>query len=114
MNHFRLDDMVKGWFVGAFNPTAYSTDTCEVAVKHYKSGDKEARHLHKIATEITLVLQGTIRMNGQTWTEGDLIVLSPGESTDFEALSLVTSVVVKVPGALDDKYQVPLNPETNS
>jgi hypothetical protein len=33
MNHARYEDMIKGWFVGGFNPTAFNTAACEVAVK---------------------------------------------------------------------------------
>ena len=104
MNHARLGDMVKGWFVGGFEPTALKTDACEVAVKNYSAGEKEDAHYHKIATEVTLILSGRVRMLDQEWCAGDIVVLSPGEVTDFEALSDSTNVVIKVPGALDDKY----------
>lgn len=106
MKSAKLDAMTKGWFVGAFNPTAFSTDACEVAVKTYKAGEKENAHYHKVATEITLVISGTIRMAGQEWHAGDIIVLSPGEVTDFEAVTDATNVVVKTPGALNDKFCV--------
>ena len=106
MNHSRLEDMVKGWFVGGFDPAAYNTDVCEVAVKSYSAGDKENAHYHKIATEITLILNGRVRMMGQEWKTGDIVVLNPGEVSDFEALTDSSNVVVKVPGALNDKYPV--------
>lgn len=106
MKHDRLDQMFKGWFVGAFEPTAFSTDACEVAVKSYKSGDHEDKHYHKVATEITLILNGKVRMLEKIWTNGDIITISPGESTAFEAITDTLTVVVKVPGALDDKYQL--------
>lgn len=106
MIHARLEDMVKGWFVGGFTPTAYQTEACEVAVKYYKIGDYEAAHFHKIATEITLVLSGRVRMAGCEWEAGDIIVLKPGEKTDFEALTDAVNVVVKVPGAMNDKYPI--------
>lgn len=96
--------MVKGWFVGGFQPAAYSTEACEVAVKRYAASDREALHHHLIATEITLVLSGRIRLAGRECAEGDILVLSPGEATDFEAITDCTTVVVKVPGALNDKY----------
>jgi len=102
----RLNEMVKGWFVGKFTPSAYSTDACEVAVKYYKEEDKEAMHKHLVATEITVVLNGRLRMRGQEWQTGDIVVLAPGEETDFEALTDCATVVVKVPGALGDKYFV--------
>lgn len=106
MNHARLEDMTKGWFVGQFSPTAHMTQNCEVAVKHYKAGDFEAAHYHKIATEITLVISGRVRMAGKEWTAGDIIVLAPGEPTDFEALTDAVNVVVKTPGALNDKFNL--------
>jgi quercetin dioxygenase-like cupin family protein len=106
MKHESLKNMVKGWFVGGFNPTAFSTDACEVAVKSYKAGDKESAHYHKVATEITLVLSGRVRMADKEWGEGDIVVLEPGDITDFEALTDAVNVVVKTPGALNDKYVV--------
>lgn len=106
MNSGRLEDMVKGWFVGAFNPTVHSTDACEVAIKHYKQGDAEGRHMHKIATEVTAIVSGEVRMCGRDWRAGDIISIAPGESTDFLALTDAITVVVKQPGALDDKYVI--------
>jgi len=104
MKTARIEDMVRGWFVGAFNPTALHSDACEVAVRSYKAGESEALHMHKVATEVTMVLSGTVRMAGREWNAGDIIVLEPGEATDFEAVTDAVNVVVKVPGALNDKY----------
>jgi quercetin dioxygenase-like cupin family protein len=106
MKTAHLDDMFKGWFIGNFTPTVLSTETCEVAVKRYRAGEQESAHFHKIATEVTLVLSGQIRMAGKEWGPGDIIVLSPGEVTDFEALTDAVNVVVKTPGATNDKYLV--------
>lgn len=106
VKHDRLERMVKGWFVGAFKPTAHSTKACEVAVKHYQTGDYEPAHYHKVATEITLVLAGQVFMLDRLWLEGDIVTLTPGEVTDFKAVTDALTVVVKVPGALDDKYLV--------
>jgi hypothetical protein len=76
-----------------------------VAVKHYKKGDYEGRHLHKIATEYTVIITGRVRMNGVEYGPGDIIVMEPHEATDFEVLSdIAVNVVVKMPGANDDKY----------
>lgn len=104
MNQAHLKDMVNGWFIGGFNPTALTTQACEVAVKTYKAGDFERKHFHKVATEVTLVLVGRVKMMGREWQAGDIIILEPGEVTDFEALTDASNVVVKVPGALEDKY----------
>lgn len=106
MKTARLDDMVKGWFVGNFEPTLYKTNDCEVAVKSYKKGDREEEHYHKIATELTAVVSGKVRMFGQIFDAGTVIVVEPGEATDFEAIEDTVNVVVKLPGANNDKYIV--------
>lgn len=102
----RLENMVKGWFVGAFDPTVLATNDCEVAVKRYSAGEAEQAHYHKIATEVTLILDGLVEMCGRTWGAGDIVTIPPGEATAFRALEDATTVVVKVPGVLDDKYMV--------
>ena len=104
MRAARLEEMVKGWFVGDFAPTLCPTQACEVAVKHYAAGASEALHHHKIATEITVIISGTVRMAGREWVAGDIVVLEPGEPSAFEALTDAVNVVVKLPGAPDDKY----------
>ena len=100
----KLDTMVNGWFVGNFEPTLLKTTDVEVAVKSYKKGDCEEKHYHKIATEITVIVSGKVKMNNTIYEAGDIIVIEPNESTDFEALEDTVCSVVKYPGANDDKY----------
>lgn len=106
MKTAKLDQMVKGWFIGNFEPTLYATNGVEVAVKQYRAGDCEQAHYHKIATEFTVVLSGRVRMNGAEYSQGDIVVIEPGEAADFEALEDSANVVVKIPGANNDKYVV--------
>lgn len=100
----KLETMVKGWFVGNFAPTLHQTGDVEVAVKDYRAGDYEDWHFHKIAREITVIIAGEVEMNGARYGQGDMIVIEPGEGTDFRALTDTTNVVVKIPGASNDKY----------
>lgn len=104
MKTARLENMVKGWFVGNFDPTLLRTNDVEVAVKEYHKGDYENRHHHKISTEITVISNGRVRMNGVEYGKGDIIIVEPNHSTDFEALEDTITTVVKFPGANDDKY----------
>lgn len=101
----KLDDMTKGWFVGNFDPTLFRTDAVEVAVKHYHAGDYEAAHYHRIVTELTVIVTGRVRMNDTEYSAGDVIVMEPGDVTDFEALTDAVSTVVKLPGISNDKYE---------
>ncbi len=107
MKRASLDDMIKGWFIGNFEPSLYKTNDVEIAVKRYKKGDYEEKHFHKIATEYTCIINGRVRMNDAIYNSGDIIVMEPGEATDFECLEDGTvNVVVKMPGINNDKYKI--------
>lgn len=103
----KLDDMVKGWFIGNFKPSLLQTNDVEVAVKKYNRGDYEESHYHILATEYTVIISGKVRMNSVEYMAGDIIVMEPFEATDFECLEDNTiNVVVKLPGVNNDKYLV--------
>ena len=104
MKHYKLNEMVKGWFVGDFEPTVIKTDQFEVGVKYYSKGDVEPLHHHKVATELTVVVSGSVEMFGRIFVEGDIIEVLPGESTSFKALMNSVTVVVKRPSIANDKY----------
>lgn len=100
----KLKDFFKGWVVGNFEPSLFKTDDFEVAVKKYKRGDYEEKHYHKIATEITIIAEGSVRMNGELYSTGDVITIEPGEATDFKVLHDTTTTVIKFPCVEGDKY----------
>ena len=104
MKQHKLSEMVKGWFVGHFTPTAYTTDAAEVGVKEYRAGDTESAHYHKVATELTVIASGRVRMFGREFGAGEIITVEPGEVTAFEALADTITVVVKLPSVPDDKF----------
>ena len=105
LERFSLDQFTKGWFVGRFEPTLLATDGVEVAVKHYRSGDHEPAHHHKVATELTAVIAGRVQMSGEEIGPGEIIRIAAGQSTDFHAVTDATTVVVKVPCVAGDKYE---------
>lgn len=96
--------MTKGWFIGEFKPSIYPTENVEVAVKKYKKGEKEDIHHHRKATEITVVVSGAVKMNNLVFKQDEIITIDPYEATDFLALEDTVTVVVKIPGSLNDKY----------
>jgi len=103
---YKLGEMKGGWFVGDFTPTLFESGECEVACKRYRAGDSESRHVHKIATEITLIVSGRVLMNGVEYGTDDIVYLEPGVATDFQVLEDAVTVVVKLPSVKGDKYQV--------
>jgi len=104
MKKHELGDMRGGWFVGQFEPSVLKLTQCEVAVKHYRAGDREAAHVHRLATELTVIVFGRVTMNGQAFGEGDIIELAPGEPGEFRVLEDAVTVVVKSPSVASDKH----------
>ena len=105
LEKYKLEDMIKGWFIGNFEPSLYTTNDVEVGIKKYSAGDYENAHYHKIATEFTVIISGTVEMNGVKYFENEIIKIIPGVKTNFKAITDVVTVVVKVPGANNDKYE---------
>ena len=104
LERHRLDRFTKGWFVGSFSPTLFESDAVEVAVKNYKAGESEASHHHKVATELTAIVSGRVKMSGEEIGAGEIVKIYPGQSTDFTALTDAMTVVVKLPCVAGDKY----------
>lgn len=104
LKRYHLDSFTKGWFVGNFSPTLIPSDAVEVAVKHYRAGEAESAHYHKVATELTLIVSGRVRMSGEEIGPGEIIKIEPGQATDFVPLTDATTVVVKMPCVSGDKY----------
>src|SRR5476651_2689608 len=106
METYQLKDMVKGWFIGDFEPSLLRTKDFEVAVKEYKAGDHEQNHYHKTATEFTIIVNGEAEMFNSRFGKGDIICVQPGETTGFRAITDVVTVVVKCPSVTEDKFMV--------
>ncbi len=92
--------------MGDFVPTIVSSKDFEVSIKRYVKGEKEAKHVHKVAWEITAVVSGKYIMAGKEIVSDDIVYLPPGEPADFECLEDGVTVVVKAPSLKDDKYLV--------
>jgi hypothetical protein len=57
-----------------------------------------------VATEVTVVVSGRVTMMGKVLDASDIMLLEPGEATDFRALTDAVCAVVKLPSAHGDKY----------
>lgn len=99
-----LSDFTGGWLIGHFQPALIASDEIEVAVKHYRAGDHEPAHHHKIAVEYTVIASGRVRMNDQEYRAGTIIRIEPDRTTDFKALEDTVTVVLKTPSVPNDKF----------
>ncbi len=101
---YSAKDTIKGWFIGNYDKTVLNTWKFEVAVKHYKKDDYEQKHFHLKAIEATIIISGSVLINGEQFNADDIILIDPGEAIDFKCLTDVITSVVKVPSEKNDKF----------
>lgn len=106
MKLYKLQNFKLGWFIGDFTPTIISTKNVEVSIKRYKSGDYDNKHYHKMADEITVIIQGECIMNGIKYYSNDIILIEKNDTTDFLAVTDLVTCVIKLPSVIGDKYSV--------
>jgi hypothetical protein len=103
MERSHLSQFKNGWFIGNFNPSLVETEAFEICVKQFKRGEVELSHFQRVSTEITVVLEGTVRMGDYTLEESDILIISKNEVCDFEALTDCKVMGVKFPSLPNDK-----------
>lgn len=102
----RIENFRGGWFIGDFSPTLLATSNFEVCIKYFKGGDFEPNHFQERATEFTIVVSGLCRMGSLTLSPGDIVVLDPGEESDFLAIEDSVVLGIKTPSLPGDKVLV--------
>jgi len=107
MKILNIEDMVGGWFVGDFEPTAYKTKDFEVSYKLHPKGQEWDIHYHTDVTEINYVIRGNMVLQGKTLKTGDIFILEPYEIADPNFLEDTEIICVKTP-SINDKVSVVL------
>lgn len=101
----RIENMKGGWFVGNFEPSAYSTDKFEVSYKFHPKGEVWDTHYHTEVTEINYVVRGKMLLQNKELIQGDIFTLYPFEIADPVFLEDCEIVCVKTP-SINDKVSV--------
>ena len=103
MDKRSTSDFIGGWFVGNFEPALFKNSHLEVGVKFFKAGEIELSHKQILATEITVVSEGHVRIRDIVLQAGEMLIIHPGEYADFEALTDGSLTCVKFPSIPSDK-----------
>ena len=103
MEKTNLKEFTNGWFIGDFEPAIFKNPNLEVCVKNFSKGEVEAAHFQRIATEITVVLAGEVRMGEMNLGEDDVLIIYKDEVCDFEALTDCKVLGIKFPSLPGDK-----------
>lgn len=102
----KLSDMTRGWFVGDFEPSIYRTKKFEVGILSHKKDEVWPAHIHKVATEINVLISGKMQIQNTIIEPGTVFMLEPYEVGDPIFLEDCTVVTVKTPSVIGDKYNV--------
>lgn len=107
MKTFKLSESGdRGWFVGQFEKAVFKTDILEAALQFNEKDTYSPRHYHKVATEINLIVSGKAKYNDIVVEAGNGIIVYPGEESLCYYLEDTETMVIKIPGVLNDKYVI--------
>lgn len=99
-----IKDFTRGWFIGKFEPSLLKADF-EVMLRHDKKGNKYSRHFHKQTTEYVVHIGGSHKVNGIIYKDGDMVVIPPYKSVNYECLEDGATLCVKDKSIPSDKFQ---------
>jgi len=106
MKVFKIEDMVRGWFIGDFTPTSFQTKDFEVGYHFYKKNQLWESHYHKLTTEINYVIRGNMKINGELLKQGDIFIIEPYEVVHPEYLTDCELIITRNGSYNGDKYVV--------
>jgi len=101
----RIENFIKGWFVGNFEPSLLKANF-EVGFHQHSAGEYHQDHYHKLSIEINLIVEGILKINGKEFVSGDIFVLYPYELSQVEFITDVKLVVVRDRSDPTDKYNI--------
>jgi len=103
-----ISQFKKGWFLGNFEPSLKHTDY-EVGLRWNNKGDKEDRHYHRNTTEYVVFAGGKHRLGDRVYQDGDITIIYPYMSTDYECLEKGYCLTIKDKSHKDKYLGFPIN-----
>jgi choline kinase len=100
----QINDFTRNWIIGNFDPSLLKADF-EVQCRKDTKGDKHSRHFHKQVTEYVVQLGGKHRVDGTIYGDGDIFIVPPFRSVDYECLETGYTVCVKDKSIPEDKFE---------
>ena len=101
MKVFKLDDMVRGWFVGNFDPTCHKTSEFEVNFRTHVAGEYWELHYHTDSIEVNLVTSGKMSFNGTILEAGTIFIVESWQISDPIFLEDTSVVCIRIPSRND-------------
>jgi hypothetical protein len=106
MQKFKLEDFVRGWFIGDFTPSIFRTPNFEVGVLHHHKDELWPAHYQKVATEFNVLLSGSLSINNEIILPGEIFIIEPLEIAVPIFHEDCKVLCIKVPSLPNDKFEV--------
>ena len=106
MKQYNLSNMLRGWFIGNFEPSILKTSFIEVGVVSHKKDEEWPAHFHSSSIEINLVLDGSLTINNKLFEKNDFFILERNEVSKPKFLENCRILVIRVPDIQNDKVIV--------
>jgi dTDP-glucose pyrophosphorylase len=103
---YKMKDMVRGWFIGNFSPSAFNTKDFEVGYLTHKKNEQWSFHYHQYSTEINFLISGKMQLNNKIIEEGDIFVFKPNQIATPQFLEDCRVLCIKVPSIPGDKVLI--------
>lgn len=99
-----IDDFIRGWLIGDFEPCVKRTTDLEVAVLHHKRGEKWGFHYHSEAREINILLSGKMIINNIPIKQNSIFIFEQNMISCPIFMEDCIVLCIKIPSIPTDKY----------
>ena len=107
MKKLKLSDAGdRGWFIGDFERAIVRTKDFEACWQANPAGKVDTPHKHKVITELQLITEGRMVINGVEFGPGDIYLSEPGEEYRAHYVEDTKVVAIKFPSIPTDKYLI--------
>jgi hypothetical protein len=103
---YDLSDFKRGWFIGNFEPSIVRSQDFEICITSHTQGEESIPHYHTHSTEINVVVDGFLNVNGKLLRAGEIFVYEAYEVSDVKFLADSILCVVRIPSQPNDKVYV--------
>lgn len=101
MKIFDIKFFEKGWFIGNFKPSLFSTEDFEIAHHFHKKGFVGEQHYHTESTEYNYIVTGKAYVNGEIISSGHGWIYEEREISDVIFLEDTNLIIIRCPSVND-------------
>lgn len=100
---YNLENFIRGWIIGNFEPNLYKTNNFEISVQTHKENEIHPFHIHETLEEINIIIEGKMIFNGKELSLNDIFVSPKGTLSCCKFLSDCKIICIKIPSNPLDK-----------